>query len=351
MQAPVAAHGPITEHARLAPDEEERTFDIERRLRVRRVVNTAAVLLAIFASVPWLGWDPVFLCPFIVVALVASDRCAHLSSRPELVIFAGFIATLLGAGGVAALSGGVKSPALVSVVIPVYSVTLRFQGRLLITGLVVCVLTAIAVCVAASPAPFIANPTPLFFVLAAMITIGSVAEATQRMEMHHRTQAVIDPLTGLFNRSSLLQRFYECQEQSRITGRSLSIVVCDIDHFKRVNDEYGHGQGDHVLVDVASTMRESLRHGDLAYRLGGEEFVILLPGIGMELAVAAAERLRNAIGASNPAGIPMTMSFGVATWEPGHGDWAALYEVADAQMYMAKQAGRDRVRPVVRPAG
>jgi diguanylate cyclase (GGDEF)-like protein len=342
----MTVHRSMSGHAPLAPDPEERTFDIERRLGIRRVVNSAAVLLAIFASVPWLGWNAVLICPFIALALVASDRCAHLSSRPELVIFAGFVATMLAAGGVAAVTGGVKSPALVLVVVPVFSVTLRFQGRLLIVGLAGCVLTAIAACVA-TPHAFLANPTPLFFVLAAMITIGSVAEATQRMEMHHRTQAVIDPLTGLFNRSSLRQRFYECQEQSRVTGRSLSIVVCDLDHFKRVNDEYGHGQGDLVLVDVAYTMRESLRHGDLAYRIGGEEFVILLPGSGMELAVAAAERLRNAIGASKPAGIPMTMSFGVATWELGHTDWAALYAVADVQLYAAKQAGRDQVRPAL----
>jgi Diguanylate cyclase, GGDEF domain len=273
----------MSQHAPLAPDPEERTFDIERRVGIRRLVNSAAILLAVFGSVPWLGWDAALVAPFVAVALVASDRLAHSSSRPELVIFAGFVATMLGAGGFAALSGGVKSPALALVVVPIFGVALRFQGRLLIAGLIGCVLTAIAACVAPSPDAFLANPTPLFFVLAAMVTIGSVTEATQPMETHHRAQAVIDPLTGLFNRSSLTQRFY-------------------------------------VLVDVAYTMREVLRHGDLVYRLGGEEFVILLPG----------------------------RSFGVATWSREQSDWTALYAVADARLYEPKQASRNLVRPAPR---
>jgi diguanylate cyclase (GGDEF)-like protein len=231
---------------------------------------------------------------------------------------------------------------------------LQIPGRLIHTGrrwtlLLAAIfganLVAIAACLASGPHILLAGPSPLFFLLATMDCICVLTVTTQQIEIYHRTQSVIDPLTGLFNRSGLARRFSDVRAQSLATGQSVSVIACDLDHFKQVNDEHGHVVGDAVLKDVAYTMRKILRHGDVIYRVGGEEFVILLPGLEMRAAVEAADRLRAGIADSTPAGVSMTMSFGVATLDPAHLDWAELYGAADARLYEAKQRGRNQVRP------
>jgi diguanylate cyclase (GGDEF)-like protein len=333
----------------LGSDPTERVLDIERRLRGTRLVMAAMILLATLASMPWLG--PVVLVAYFVgmLALGLSDRFAYTSRRAETVIFAGMFANVVACGVMAAMSGGVKSPVLFLLVVPIAGLTIRYHGRVLLAAILASNAIAIAACVAPDASAFVANPTPLFFLLATMNCVGVFTVTTQRIEIYHRTQSVIDPLTGLFNRSSLRRRFSELREQSRATGQSVSVIACDLDHFKRVNDEHGHATGDAVLKDVAYTMRKILRHGDLIYRVGGEEFVILLPGLEMNSAVEAADRLRVGIADSEPAGVAMTMSFGVATLEPEHRDWADLFEIADARLYEAKQEGRDQVFPSLAP--
>ena len=93
-----------------------------------------------------------------------------------------------------------------------------------------------------------------------------------RSDVDHRTEAVIDGLTGMLNRRALDQRLHELTAQARITGQPIAVIAGDIDHFKRVNDEHGHAAGDAVLVEVAYRLRKALRAFDLAYRVGGEEF-------------------------------------------------------------------------------
>ena len=115
-------------------------------------------------------------------------------------------------------------------------------------------------------------------------------------EREHRRVAVIDPLTGLLNRSAFAQRLGELQHQiDQGAESSLGFLMADIDHFKRINDEHGHPVGDAVLRDVAYAMRSELRAFDLIYRLGGEEFAILLPGADVEKTREIAERLRAAV--------------------------------------------------------
>jgi diguanylate cyclase (GGDEF)-like protein len=328
------------------PEPTERVLDVNRRLRNTRVVVATAMLFAMLGSVPWLG--ALMLVPLslsVLALLVRTGGFAYTSRHPEIVAFIHVFAIAVGVGVATAVTGGVKSPVLFLLVVSVASMTFRFHGRLLLAGLGASAVVAVTACVAPSPHAFTANPTPLFFLLATATCVGALSATTQRIESYHRTQAVIDPLTGLFNRSSLTRRFFELREQSRATGQSLSVIVCDLDHFKLVNDERGHTTGDAVLKDVAYTMRKVLRHGDLAYRVGGEEFVVLLPGLAMHRAVEAADRLRVAIAGSTPAGVPLTMSFGVATLEPAHRDWADLYKVADARLYEAKKRGRNQVYP------
>jgi diguanylate cyclase (GGDEF)-like protein len=121
------------------------------------------------------------------------------------------------------------------------------------------------------------------------------------------------------------------------------LLLCDLDHFKRVNDQLGHAAGDAVLQDVAYTMRATLQAGDSIYRVGGEEILVTLPGAGREDALEIAERLRRNVRERRPVGVQVTVSIGVAVSEPDTVDTDDLIARADAALYAAKAGGRDTV--------
>src|SRR5204862_1211909 len=141
----------------------------------------------------------------------------------------------------------------------------------------------------------------------------------------------LDGLTGMLNRRSLTTRVVELEQQALLTRRPIGVVLADVDRFKTVNDEHGHRVGDAVLVDVAYTLRKELRAFDLAYRLGGEEFLILLPGSGLAQSAELAEQLRSSISQSRVAGgIGVTMSFGVGASLGGEPfDYGKVFKMAD----------------------
>ena len=157
--------------------------------------------------------------------------------------------------------------------------------------------------------------------------------------------AVTDKLTGLYNRRKLDEALEEELARARRYEFDLSIIMLDIDHFKQVNDNYGHGAGDAVLVAMADLLREHTRHADALGRLGGEEFLVVCPHTGAEECLALATALREAIAAYHFRGIgSVTSSLGVASLRPD--DTAAtLLARADAGLYRAKHAGRNRVEP------
>lgn len=162
------------------------------------------------------------------------------------------------------------------------------------------------------------------------------------IERTHRAQSVVDPLTRCLNRRSLASRSAELDEQSRLAGTSFHAIAFDLDHFKSINDEHGHATGDRVLVAVADTVRRALRRSELFYRVGGEEFVVLLPDVERTRAAALAESMRSAIGDISIDGIRVTASVGVAGGCANLGV-AATIDAADHQLYRAKSEGRDRV--------
>ncbi len=162
-------------------------------------------------------------------------------------------------------------------------------------------------------------------------------------ELQSRGEAVVDPLTGLFNRKALGGRFAEAAAQATVLGGWVSVVLCDLDHFKTVNDRYGHDRGDVVLREAAYRMRKTLRTFDLVYRIGGEEFLILLPGQDLASAVIVAERLVDDIAADAIDGLPLTMSAGVASGRGADLVLEPLMKRADVALYAAKAAGRNRV--------
>jgi len=197
----------------------------------------------------------------------------------------------------------------------------------------------------------------LLAVVGAPLTLNLVQR--QNAELMQRLSRAVnhDALTGVLSRRALGQRFQEALARCRAEGASAAALVLDLDRFKTVNDRYGHAVGDEVLVRFARAVSEPLRSEDLLGRLGGEEFVALLPGLEHEEAVAVAERIRGTVERLRMPidghEVACTVSIGVAT-ATADGlpeDWRELVQAADQAMYEAKESGRNRVASVaLRPA-
>lgn len=163
-----------------------------------------------------------------------------------------------------------------------------------------------------------------------------------------RNRSVRDPLTKLFNRRYLEETLTRELSNARRNGHSLSVIMIDIDHFKKYNDNHGHDAGDFVLVEIAELVASKLRAGDIACRYGGEELVLVMPGAPKEIAATRAEYLRESIEKHEFAYrgkslLGVTVSAGIAEL-PSSGDTPALLmKAADAALYRAKDAGRNRV--------
>lgn len=195
------------------------------------------------------------------------------------------------------------------------------------------------------PAMAIGGPADEISDLAA--TLSELVVAVDRRTAELVAQATTDPLTGLYNRRGFYERAAEALARAARYEAPLSVVVGDIDHFKRINDSYGHATGDRVLRETALLWRSQLRDVDVSGRLGGEEFAALLPHTGEEAAGLVAERIRTAIGgmritADDGRIVACTISLGVTTMRPGDG-MDALMARADLALYDAKSRGRDCV--------
>lgn len=160
--------------------------------------------------------------------------------------------------------------------------------------------------------------------------------------------ALTDALTGVRNRRWFMTQAALEFERATRHGRALALVLIDVDHFKRVNDEHGHQTGDRLLVEIAQTCAATLRRTDLLARFGGEEFIVLLPETGQREAVRLAERMRQAVQAGlrdpqHPLQVPVTISLGVVAMSAATPTLDALIRATDQALYDAKRAGRDRV--------
>ncbi len=167
-----------------------------------------------------------------------------------------------------------------------------------------------------------------------------------------RRLAIVDDLTLAFNHRYLLPRLREEMERARRTGTPLSFLLMDLDHFKRVNDRFGHATGDLVLRLFADRVRANVRRIDVLVRRGGEEFVLLMPSTPAREAKTIAERIRynlatHALDVQGEA-IRQTVSIGLATWNGDEGP-EALERRADAAMYEAKRQGRNRLSAAPEP--
>jgi two-component system cell cycle response regulator len=161
--------------------------------------------------------------------------------------------------------------------------------------------------------------------------------------------ALTDPLTGLHNRHYMETHLDALVDQAGNTGRALSVLILDIDYFKSINDTYGHGIGDEVLKEFATRVRRATRGLDLACRLGGEEFVVVMPETEISVALRVGERIRQAV-ATDPflfgdvrQSVEITVSIGVATLENDDDSPKSILDRADQALYAAKRKGRNRV--------
>ena len=175
----------------------------------------------------------------------------------------------------------------------------------------------------------------------------SIRRETNRATDQLRRQAATDPLTGLGNRRALEQRLEDLLASNRKARDPAAALLIDIDHFKRINDELGHEAGDDCLVFLANLLQSSLRGADHALRIGGDEFIVLMPGLNKDHARAVAERLSMLFAQmpwSQAKPAPPTLSIGLAAAEPGElSDPNELIRRADAAMYDAKRKGRARI--------
>jgi two-component system cell cycle response regulator len=177
-----------------------------------------------------------------------------------------------------------------------------------------------------------------------MVRLKRLLEETEAQRDHMRKLAMTDQLTGLFNRHYLAEIASRRIAEAGRHHIPLSLMMLDIDHFKRINDTHGHDVGDAVLSDTAAVIRDACREGDVAARTGGEEFVVLLINTVGERVRAFAETMRAQVETRQPSGIAVTVSIGVVECCSGSAtSFEAMCKAADQALYQAKEGGRNRV--------
>lgn len=322
---------------------------MEEHLRPVRTVTLLLIGVGVIASSRYLAtseWITVMAGVAVASALfwLANRRMAR-AERPEWHIFAAWLGTVAVIAACVAVTGGPSSPGVAWLAIPVATLSTRFSERGVAVGAIVALAALVAATVPVDATAVVSNPALLFAPAVVVVSIALLSMALMRSELHYRGQALIDPLTALLNRKALGHRVEELTQQAHVAGQPVAVILADIDNFKRVNDSLGHAAGDAVLIDLAYLLRKRLRAFDLAYRLGGEEFLILVPGANLPQAAALAADIGEAVAAhlfTDEIGI--TLSLGVSGSGPGERfDYPEVFAAADAALYEAKRAGRNRV--------
>jgi diguanylate cyclase (GGDEF)-like protein len=329
----------------LCPTELDRARVVDNSDRIRRArrLGSLAVGAALLLLVPTYGWWIAGLFAASALNLLTLDRRLEAAERPERVVAGSLLFTeVLIAIGVAG-SGAGASPMLPWLAIPIGMSAVRFRLRVVVAGAVIGLSMGAAATFVVDPASVLDHPAGAIVTVALIVNVVAVAAALQEAELFHRKASVLDSLTGLLNRKALAPRFAEVEQQAHLAGGVVSLIAIDLDAFKRINDDHGHDRGDAVLQEVAYEMRKSLRHFELFYRLGGEEFLVLLPGVDRDDAAEVAERLRRAVEELNLGDLSVTVSAGVATASGDGVEFQRLFAAADAALYQAKEAGRNRV--------
>jgi diguanylate cyclase (GGDEF)-like protein len=323
----------------------ERLLDMQMRLRPYRTACFLILALALVSVSAEVGLWWVVPLGVGFASLAIADRFMRASAHPGLWASTAWgILPLLLAGAVMT-TGGAASPALMWFALPAVTLGARFSPRGMALGTAYILVLLGTATYGFDAAGAAAHHQQVIAAVALVLSTVVLSGALVESDRAHRSRATLDPLTGLFNRNALEQRLSELDGQPCDVSEGLShaLLLCDLDHFKRVNDQLGHAAGDAVLQDVAYTMRAALRAGDSIYRIGGEEILVVLPGADEAAAVEIAERLLRAVRERRPVGVPVTVSIGLAVSRPERVDTDDLVARADAALYAAKAGGRNAV--------
>jgi len=254
---------------------------------------------------------------------------------PHVVVFLPIAATL----GIAITAQGVTGTfwAYPCVLLAHYTL-LRFQANVVAVALDV-MTTALAYFQLSPAIALRIGATLAVTTVLANIFLASIARLNSRL----LDLATVDPLTGAYNRRQLESIVQGAVERKKRYGTPISMLLIDVDHFKKINDRFGHAAGDMVLRDIAAQLRASIRTIDLLFRVGGEEFLVLLPESGLSGALRVAEKLRSTIAAQPMLGDhQITISIGAGELA-GDEESRDLLKRCDEALYQAKSAGRNRV--------
>ena len=323
----------------------ERLIDMEGRLKRYRMITFGILGLALLALGPRLGWG--WLAPLFVAmgGFVVADHFLERSSRPEAWIAAAWaLSPALIFGGVVA-TGGPESPVVMWLAIPAVTLGARFEPRGIAIGTAYILALLLIATVGVDPSGTFENYPAIVASISLLASVVLLSSALAESDRAFRRRSTLDPLTGSFNRNALDQRLGELEGHpiSVEEGVCFGFLLCDLDHFKQVNDQHGHVVGDAVLQDAAYVIRNTLRASDAVYRVGGEEFLIVLPAVDEEAARVIAQRLCDAIRERRPGGVPVTVSIGIAASVDGGLDTDEMVARADGALYAAKAGGRDKV--------
>jgi diguanylate cyclase (GGDEF)-like protein len=342
-------------HTWLCPTDEDRARVLENSSRVRsaRLVAAAVIGISAIAAVPRYGWWLLGVFAIAFVPIHSLEARMRRSPRPEYHAAFNILMTQAAIAAAAAVTGGPTSPVLALIVVPTAFAAARFRFRVTIVATVIPIVELLIVTFGLNFHKTLAHPAWLIIAIDVVIGVSAAAQALFGAEVHHRKTAILDPLTGLLNRQGLERRFEELAEQARLMNAPVSVLMCDLDHFKAINDSHGHATGDAVLRDVAYELRKQLRSFELIYRIGGEEFLVVLPGATMPSALALGDKLCEATRHCGSQGLSVTLSVGVATLRGSDVSFRHMFEAADQALYCAKRDGRDRVasaQPAPAPA-
>jgi diguanylate cyclase (GGDEF)-like protein len=322
----------------------ERLIDMELRLRRYRAVCFAILAMGLIPLAPELGWWWIAPMALGFAGFAVADRFMRDSSHPGIWVGAAWALIPLLLAGAVLSTGGAASPALMWFALPAVTLGARFEPRGIAIGTTYILALLLLSTVVFGPDTAAIHHQSVFAAVALVLSTVTLSGALVESDRAHRRRSTVDPLTGLFNRNALELRLAELDGNAGGDSEVChALLLCDLDHFKRVNDRLGHAAGDSVLQEISYTMRANLRAGDSIYRVGGEEILVVLPGATKEDAFEIAERLRLAVRDLRPVGVTMTVSIGVAVSRPGGFDVDDLVNRADDALYTAKANGRDMV--------
>jgi diguanylate cyclase (GGDEF)-like protein len=324
----------------------ERLLDMEERVGRYRLACFGILALALaVGGGNSVGYWWVALLGAGLAGFAVADRFMRNSPRPALWVAGAWAALPALLAASVLVTGGVTSPVVVWFALPAVTLGFRFEVRGMVAGTIFVIAMFLASAVVPDPHAAWEQRQLLMAIATLIVSTVILSGALVESDRAHRRRSTLDPLTGLFNRNALEQRLGELEGQpcDPQEGPSYAFLLCDLDHFKQVNDRFGHPTGDAVLQDIAYTMRATLRAGDSIYRVGGEEILVMLPGAAQADALEIAERLRMAVRERRPVGVEVSLSIGVAVAEAGVIDTDELLSRADAALYAAKAKGRDLV--------